>query len=80
VDRTELTKVNQACLDYPDIWITMFLDMFEDKSGAEVRENLIQKEYHPPIVPGVMKTHAYGTDWEQFWGISLLYMVSGRQY
>ncbi len=58
VGRTELSKANQACLDYPDTWLTIFLDMFEDKSWAEVRDRLIQKGCHPSIVPGVIKTNA----------------------
>lgn len=69
--RTELSKANQACLDYPDTWLTIFLGMFEDKSGGEVRDHLIQKGYHPSIVPGVMKTHAGVNDWDLLWGYKL---------
>ncbi|MGG1661005.1 hypothetical protein [Brevibacillus sp. NRS-1366] len=69
--RTRLSEAIQACLEYPDTWLTIFLDMFEDKSGAEVRDYLIQKGYHPSIVPGVMKTHAGVTDWELLWGYKL---------
>lgn len=55
----------------PIPWLTLFLDMFEDKSGGEVRDHLIQKGYHPTIVPGVMETYAGVTDWDLLWAYKL---------